>query len=147
MSKETSDEERLNSLVVEVRVLEGTYNELTSRQNLLERALLESRSALDAIKGLGEKPPNEVLMQIGGGAMLRGPPPATEKVLVNVGSNVVIEKPREEAMAILETRSRDVEKTIISLINQRNEIGQRLESDRQLLQTLLGQQGQQGQQG
>jgi prefoldin alpha subunit len=144
MSKETSDDEKLNSLLVEVRVLEGTYNELTSRQSLLERALLESHAALDAIKGLGEKPPNEVLTQIGGGAMLRGPPPATEKVLVNIGSNVVVEKPKEEALTLLEARSRDVEKTIISLIGQRNEIGERLESDRQLLQSLLAKQGQQG---
>lgn len=144
MSKETSEDERLNSLVVEVRVLEGTYNELTSRQNFLERALLESRAALDVIKGLDEKPSEEVLMQIGGGAMLRAPPPTTEKVLVNVGSNVVIEKSREAAVAVLETRSKEVETTIVSIINQRNEIAERLESDRQLLQTLLARQGQKG---
>jgi prefoldin alpha subunit len=142
MSKEPSDEDRLNSLLVEVRVLEGTYNELTSRQNLLERALLENRAALDAIGGLGDKPPGEVLMQIGGGAMLRGPPPSTDRVLVNVGSNVVIEKPKQEALAILESRGRELEKTVLSIVNQRNEIAERLESDRQLLQAVLAQQGQ-----
>lgn len=141
-SKETSEEEKLNSLVVEVRILEGTYNELTARQNLLERALLESHAALDAIKGLGDKPSGEVLMQIGGGVMLRSPPPTTEKVLVNVGANVVLEKPKEEAVAILETRSREMETSIVSLINQRNEIAERLEADRQVVQTLLAQQGQ-----
>ncbi len=143
MSSDPS-EEQLNSLVVEVRVLEGTYNELTSRQNLLERALVESRSALDAIKGLADKPSDEVLMQIGGGAMLRGPPPSADRVMVNIGSNVVVEKPKEEAIALLDSRSRDVEKTIVSIISQRTEIAERLESDRQLLQTLLAQQGQKG---
>ena len=138
-SKEPSDEEKLNSLVVEVRVLEGTYNELTSRQTLLERALLESRSALEAIKGLGEKPADEVLIQIGGGAMLKASPPSADKVLVNIGANVVTEKTREEAMAILESRNKEVEKTVFSIINQRNEIAERLEADRQLLQTLLAQ--------
>lgn len=142
MSKETSEDERLNSLLVEVRVLEGTYNELTSRQSLLERALLEGRAALDAIRGLSGKPSEEVLMQVGGGAMLRASPPAIKNVLINVGSNVVIEKPREEAVALLEARGREVETTIVSLMKQRNEIAERLESDRQLLQTLLGQQGQ-----
>ena len=140
MSSETSDDERVNSLVVEIRVLEGTFNDLTSRQNLLERALLENRAALDALNGLGTKPSGEVLMQIGGGAMLRSPPPETDSVLVNVGSNVVIEKSREEAVALLDSRSREVEKTVLSLINQRNEIAERLESDRQLLQNLLAQQ-------
>ncbi len=137
MSKQPTAEETVNALLVEVRVLESTYNELTSRQNLLERALLESRAALDSIKGLAGTPPSEVLTQIGGGAMLRSQPPSTDRVLVSIGSNVVLEKPREEAVAMLEERSRDVEKTIVSIIGQRNEIAERLNSDKELLNNLV----------
>jgi len=72
--------------------------------------------------------------------MLRSPPPSTDEVLVNVGSGVVIEKPREEAKALLDERNREVEKTILSLANQRNEIAERINSDRQVLNTLLSQQ-------
>jgi len=57
LSKKPTAEETVNALVVEVRVLESTYNELTSRQNLLERALLESRAALDSISFRGGRPP------------------------------------------------------------------------------------------
>jgi len=127
----------VNALVVEVRILESTYNELSARQNLLERALLESRAALDSIKGLAGQPPTEVLTQIGGGAMLRSQPPSTDRVLLSIGSNVVIEKSRDEAVAMLEERSRDVEKTIVSLIGQRSEIAERLNSDRDLLNNLV----------
>ncbi len=134
-----TEEETVNAIVVELRVLEQTYNEFTSRQNLLERALLESRAALDAIKGLADQPAKEILTQIGGGAMLRSPPPSAEKVMVAVGAGVVIEKPREEAVALLEERSRDLEKSIVSLIGQRNEIAQRLNSDRQALNSMLSQ--------
>jgi prefoldin alpha subunit len=135
--KQPTAEETVNALVVEIRVLEGTYNELTARQNLLERALLESRAALDSIKGLSGSQPAEVLTQIGGGAMLRSQPPSTDRVLVSIGSNVVIEKSRDEAVALLEERSRDVEKTIMSIIGQRNEIAERLNSDRNLLNNLV----------
>ena len=137
MSKQPTAEETVNALVVEIRVLESTYNELTARQNLLERALMESRAALDSIKGLASQPTSEVLTQIGGGAMLRSKPPSTDSVLVSVGSNVVIEKPKEEAVAMLEERSRDVEKTIVSIIGQRNEIAERLNSDRDLLNNFV----------
>ncbi len=137
MSKQPTAEETVNALLVEVRVLESTYNELTSRQNLLERALLESRAALDSIKGLAGAPPSEVLTQIGGGAMLRSQPPSTDRVLVSIGSNVVLEKSRDEAVAMLEERSRDVEKTIVSIIGQRNEIAERLNSDKELLNSLV----------
>lgn len=142
MSNSQSDEDKLNDLVVEIRVLESTYNELTSRQNLLERALIENRAALDAIKGLAGKRDGEVLTQIGGGAMLRSIPPDVENVLVNVGANVVIEKPREEALAFMEERSKEVERSIISVLGQRDQIAQRLDADRQLLQTLVSSQGQ-----
>lgn len=142
MSEETSDEEKMNSLVVEVRILENTFNELSARQNLLERALLENRSALEAMKALGEQKPEEVLLQIGGGTLVKSSPPSVDRVLVNVGSNVAIEKTREEATALIESRTKQVEQSIISLLNQRNQIAERLESDRQVLQTLLARQGQ-----
>ena len=131
-----SAEDSVNALVMEVRILESTYNELTSRETLLERALLESRAALDSIKGLSGQS-SEVLTQIGSGAMLRSQPPSTEMVLMSVGANVVIEKPKEEAVAMLEERSRDVEKTLLSVLQQRNEIAERLNTDRELLNTLV----------
>jgi len=61
MSKQPTAEETVNALVVEIRVLESTYNELSARQNLLQRALLESRAALDSIKGLAGQTESEVL--------------------------------------------------------------------------------------
>lgn len=139
MSKQPTEEDAVNALVVEVRVLESTYNELSARQNMLERALVENRAALDALNGL-EGAEEEVLMQIGGGTMLRSKPPTTDSVLVGIGANVVIEKPKSEAVAILENRSRDVEKTIMSIAGQRNEIAQRLESDRQALNSVVSRQ-------
>ena len=139
MSSKPTAEETANALLVEVRVLESTYNELTARQNLLERALLESRAALDSIKGLSGQSSPEVLTQIGAGAMLRSKPPSIDRVLVGIGANVVVEKPKEEAVAMLEERSRDVEKTIVSVIQQRNEIAERLNSDREVLNNLVAQ--------
>ena len=137
MSEQSTAEDAVNALVVELRVLEGTYNELSARQNLLERAMLEGRAALDAIKGLSGQSSGEVLTQIGGGIMLRSSPPETERVLVSIGANLVVEKPRDEAVAILEERGREIEKTLISLLNQRNEIAQRLNSDREALNSLM----------
>ena len=137
MSKEPTPEETVNALVVEVRILEGTYNELSARQSLLERALLEGRAALESISGLAGEQSGEVLTQIGGGALLRAKPPSTDTVLIGVGSNVVIEKPKDEAVAMLEERSRDIEKTLVSLVGQRNEIAARLNSDRELLNNLV----------
>jgi len=137
MSKEETSEDKINNLVVEIRVLESTYNELTSRQNLLERALIENRAALDAIKGLGDKKVSEVLTQVGGGAMLRSSPPEVDTVLVSVGADMVLEKSRDEALAMIEERTKEVERSIVSIVGQRDEIKQRLESDQEVLSSLV----------
>jgi prefoldin alpha subunit len=144
LSKEQSDEDKVNNLAVEIRVLESTYNELTSRQNLLERALIENRAALDSIKGLAGRNVGEVLTQVGGGAMLRSPPPDVDKVLVSVGADVVLEKTREEALAIIEERQKEVEKSIVSVVGQREELKQRLEADQEVLQALVSSASQKG---
>lgn len=144
MSKEESSEDKVSNLAVEIRVLESTYNELTSRQNLLERALIENRAALDSIKGLADRKVGEVLTQVGGGAMLRSQPPEVDNVLVSVGADVVIEKPREEALAIMEERTKEVEKSIVSIVGQRDEIRQRLEADQEALQTFVSSSTQKG---
>lgn len=137
MSKQPTADETVNALFVEIRVLEGTFSELSARQTLLERALVESRAALDAISGLGDKPQGEVLVQIGGGAMLRSKPPSTDRVLVSVGAGVVLEKPKAEAVALMEERVREVEKSLVSVAEQRNQVAERLDSDRQALNQLV----------
>ncbi len=123
-------------------MLESTYNELSSRQGLLERALLETRAALDALKGLSESNPDQVLVPLGGGVMLRSAPPDAAEVLVNVGSDVVIQRKREEAVAFLDGRGREVENSILSILAQRNQIAQRLDADRQVLNEMMSRQTQ-----
>ena len=137
-----SEEEQINSLVVEIRVLEGTFNELSARQNLLERALLETRAALESLKGLSESNPTEVLIPVGAGVLLRSSPPRVDEVLVNVGANVVIQRKRGEAVALLEARSREIENSMVSIVSQRNQIAARLDADRQALQTMASRQSQ-----
>lgn len=128
-------------MVLEVRVLESTFNELSARENLLERALLETKAALDAMKGLATNP-EEVIIPLGGGVLIKSNTPKSDRILVNIGSNVVVERSREEATAFLEKRSKDIESSIVSVLTQRNQIAERLEADRQAVQYILGRQGQ-----
>ena len=138
----SSEEERMNNLVAEIRVLEGTFNDLSARQNLLERILIETRTSLETLAGLGSTKTEEVLVPVGGGILLRSSPPLTDTVLLNVGANVVLEKTREFATKFLETRATEVEESVVALANQRNQIAQRLDSDRRALQEILNRAGQ-----
>lgn len=137
----SKDEEMVNNLVAEIRVLESTYNDMSARQNLLERILIESQSSLATIKGLSS-PTEEALIPVGGGVLLRGTPPQTDKVLLNIGANVVVERTREDAVKFIEARTGELEEDLGAVASQRNQIAQRLESDRRALQSILSRQGQ-----
>ncbi len=138
----SKDEERVNNLIAEVRMLESTYNDLSSRQSLLERVLIETRSSLDTIKGLSASTSEEVLVPVGGGILLRASPPKTDKVLLNIGANVVVERTKDVATKFMDARAGDLEENITAIASQRNQIAQRLESDQRALQSLLSRQGQ-----
>jgi len=143
----SSEEERMNRLIVESRMLESTFNELSNRQGMLERMLIESRASLETIKDIASASTEEVLIPVGAGALLRASPPKADKVLLGIGANVVVEKTKEEAEKILEGRAKDLEENIITLLSQRNQIAQRLEADRRTLQAFIDRQEQQPQQG
>ncbi|MDG6914368.1 MAG: prefoldin subunit alpha [Nitrososphaerota archaeon] len=136
----SSEEERMNQLIVESRMLEATYNELTSRQSMLERMLIESRASLDTLRGIGTAVTDEVLVPVGAGVLLRASPPKADKVLVSVGASVVLEKKKEDAEKMLEARSKDIEENIVTILSQRNQIAQRLEADRRTLQAYIDRQ-------
>jgi prefoldin alpha subunit len=138
----SKDEDMVNNLVAEVRVLESTYNDLSARQNLLERILMESESSLETIKGLSSSQEKEALVPVGGGVLLRAAPPATDKVLLNIGANVVVEKSREGATKFIEKRVGELADDIGAVASQRNQIASRLDSDRRALQSILSKQGQ-----
>ena len=64
------------------------------------------------------------------------------RFLVNIGANVVVEKSREDATKFMEGRAKEVEESLASIISQRNQVAQRLDSDRRAAQTILNRQGQ-----
>jgi len=143
----SSEEERMNRLIIESRMLESTFNELTSRQGILERMLIESRASLETIKDIDSATTDEVLIPVGAGVLLRASPPKADKVLVSIGANVVVEKSKDAAEKILEGRSKELEENIVTILSQRNQIAQRLDSDRRALQTYIDRQELESQQG
>jgi prefoldin alpha subunit len=136
----STEEERINNLVMESRLLESTYNELTNRQGLVERMLIESRASLDTIREVGSAKTEEVLIPVGAGVLIRASPPKVDKVLVGVGANVVVEKSKEDAEKMMEARLKELEEGLMAILSQRGQIAQRLEADRRALQTFIDRQ-------
>ncbi|MGQ9718792.1 MAG: prefoldin subunit alpha [Nitrososphaerales archaeon] len=132
-----SEQEKLQSLVAELRMLEAYFNEIDARESLLGRALVESRAALDTIKGFASNEPSDLLVPIGGGLFLKASALPPDKLIINVGAGAMIEKTKEDAMAFLETRIREVEEAITKFESQKADLARRMDSNRTAISDLL----------
>jgi len=101
---------------------------------LMENGRIEALAAIEALEGLAALDDATVLLQVGGGASLRVKVLEPEKVLVNIGSDVIVEKSGKDAISYLRDRVTEMEasqkkvaEALDKLRGQMNEITRRLE--------------------
>jgi prefoldin alpha subunit len=102
---------------------------------LMENGRMEAIAAIEALQGLAESGDKEiVLLQIGGGASVRAKVLEPEKVLLNIGSEVIVERTSKDAVEFLKDRITEMEaseKRVAEALNklraQMHEIAKRIE--------------------
>jgi len=106
-----------------------------SQLELLENGRMEALAAIEAIKGLQESGDGTVLLQVGGGASVRAKVLDPANVLINIGSDIIVERQGSEAIGFLEGRITEMEasekkvaETLERLRAQMNEIAKRIET-------------------
>jgi prefoldin alpha subunit len=109
------------------RMLEAYMNEVISRQATISALLREARVASATIQGTSAEGEAETLMPVGAGVYIRTMVPPVKKVLVNLGSNVAVEKSREDALNFVEARIKEYDLAMRQLEAQRQEIAMRME--------------------
>ncbi|MEM4715467.1 MAG: prefoldin subunit alpha, partial [Candidatus Nitrosocaldus sp.] len=128
-------------LAAQLKMLEAYLNDLTAREATIVRFIQDSRLAIDAIRGLdtkeGEGDELHTLMPIGVGVYTHARISTKDKLLVSVGSGVAIEKGRDDAIAYIESRVKELENALISLSNQKQELQMRIESVRGEMNSIM----------
>jgi prefoldin alpha subunit len=105
-----------------------------SQLELMENGRMEALAAIEALQGLLEAADSTVLLQIGGGASVRAKVLETDKILLNIGSDVIVERTNKDAVEFLKDRVTEMEasekkvaETLEKLRAQINEIAKRIE--------------------
>ncbi|MCW1296517.1 MAG: prefoldin subunit alpha [Candidatus Parvarchaeota archaeon] len=93
------------------------FEVLRERAQTLEDQILNlemKRNELEIVSGsldeIKDKKDKEILVPLGSGVFLRGKLLESEKVLINVGANVIVEKSLEEAKNIITSQIEEIEK-------------------------------------
>jgi prefoldin alpha subunit len=113
----------------------GQQAEVFSHQlQILEDGRMEAMAAIEALKGIRSGENEMVLLQLGGGVSVKARVIEPEKILVNIGSEVVIEKGNAVAAEFLQDRITEMEasgkkvvETLERIRAQMNEITRRIE--------------------
>ena len=109
--------------------------EIFSQQlSFLEEGRMEALAAIETLEALSGAPDSTVLLQIGGGVSVRAQVPEPDRILVNIGSEVIVEKSSAAAQDYLKDRITEMEasakkvaETLDRIRGQMNEIARRIE--------------------
>ena len=124
-NQHVSTEQKVNEMVQQSRVLETYMNDVITREDTVARLMEEARLASSALQNIIESEV-ESLFPIGIGVYVKGLIPRIDRLLVNVGGGVTIEKSREDALNYIESRIKEFEMALRQLGSQKQQIASRM---------------------
>lgn len=132
-------EQSVNDLLQESKLLESYYNDIISKESVLHRLYEESHSSFDGLKNLSQESETLALVPLGTGVYVKSSIYPVEKVLVNIGAGVVIEKKKEDAINFVEQRIKEFELATKQLSSQKQQISHRMMEIQNTVNSYVGQ--------
>jgi len=132
IKKDTDEDQDLQTKVVQMRYLEEYLEDLANKENVAISTLNDVQNAEDTVEELVKGKNLETMTYIGGGMYTPSEISVTEKVLVNVGENVVIEKNLQNAQIFLQEKKREIKDALNGIGQQKQQAAyalQRLRED------------------
>lgn len=126
----------LQNLVVQFQILEANLKALQERAVILNERIEEIEKTKIAIEDLKQTKPTKALIPLGSGNFISGTIENTEDIIVGVGSGVAIKKKKEDVLAILESRLKEIEEDLRNITNQSTNIALELEKIQEKIEKL-----------
>ena len=130
-------EEQAQQLLYQMQMLENMFGELTQKENSIINIIREANSAIHSIKGIDTQSESDSLVPLGLGAFAKSKINSNEKIIINVGSGVAIEKNHNDAINYLESRLKELEIALQDTNQQRQQVASNLEQGKQQMQNLM----------
>lgn len=132
-------EEKLYSLATQMKMLEAYLNDLIARESTISRFIQEARLVIDAIRGLDTADNNDLLLPLGVGVYVHARVDPSDKLFVSIGSDVAVEKGMDDTINYVENRVKELERALVEINNQKQEIQLRMEGMRSEMNSIMQQ--------
>ena len=120
-------DEQAQQLMYQMQMLESYYAELTQKDNTLVSVLRDTKSAIDSLKEMSEKKEYNTLVPLGMGTFVKSKISSEDKIVLNVGAGIAIEKDKDSTINFLESRIKEIEVALQESMAQKQNIAAQLE--------------------
>ena len=138
MATANRDEEEVRKLNMQLRYFEQTAETLQQRLGMLNAGITDLSYANMTLESIEKEKENaEILVPIGGSSYINVKLADSNKVVVGMGAGVSVQKTLPEAKAAVKERLEELEKTRVQAQQQLSQIAERINQDRNRMESLL----------
>ena len=95
----------IDNIAAQLELQQAKGEAIRQQMQNMQGSMVEITGAMEAIRNL-KKASRDLLVPIGAGAFLSCPKPDTEKVVVGIGANIMVQKKPEDALQLMEERQK-----------------------------------------
>ena len=130
-------EEQTQQLLYQMQMLEGYLSELSQKEGTIMSIIREASSAIQSLKTIDTKTDNETLVPVGLGTFIKTKTVPNEKLILNIGAGIAVEKDKDSAINFLELRLKEMQVALQETSNQKQQISASLEQGKQQMEQML----------
>ena len=130
-------EEQTQQLLYQMQMLEGYFSELTQKEGSIISVIREASFAIDSLKAIDNKTNDETLVPIGLGTFVKTKLIPNQKLILNVGAGIAIEKDRNSTINFLESRLKEMQIALQEINVQKQQASASLEQGKQQMNQLM----------
>ena len=130
-------EEQAQQLLYQMQMLEGYLSELSQKETTIVSVIREASSAIQSLKTIDNKTDNETLTPVGLGTFIKTKVVPNEKLILNIGAGIAIEKDKDSTINFLELRLKEMQVALQETSNQKQQISASLEQGKQQMEQML----------
>ena len=130
-------EEQTQQLLYQMQMMEGYLSELTQKEGTIMSIIREASSAIQSLKTIDTKTDNETLVPVGLGTFIKTKTVPNEKLILNIGAGIAVEKDKDSAINFLELRLKEMQVALQETSNQKQQISANLEQGKQQMEQML----------
>jgi len=130
-------EEQAQQLMQQMQMLETYFADLSQREATLVTVLRESIAAIESIKSLSLNPTSDSLVPIGMGTYVQTKISSSDKIILNIGAGIAVEKNSVSAINYLEARIKEIEVALQDVTARKQDVVARLEQGKDQMNQLM----------